>query len=248
MKKQNQRGLSEVTAQRALLAALSDDLSLPFLQIKTGVELLAADDFAQEAARIQSGHINSSVQAGLKLIEAYRFLLKSDELINLNLEPVAIGAILEEVAHQLSPLAQDYSTRIEVDVQGRLAPVLAHQPSLSSALQVLATSLIRAQAAQTEQKEYRLVLGAHRSLDGLVAAGVFSETKGLSDLSLRAARSLVGQARQPLSSVPPGAASGILVADMLCASLWQPLRAAAHRSLGGLATGLPISKQLEFTL
>lgn len=206
------------------------------------------NNFAEDIAREQAGHISSSTQAGLNLIEAYKFLLKSDELLNLNYEPMAIGAVLEEVAHQLSWLSKDYSTRIEVDVQGKLAPILAHQPSLSSALQVLATSLARAQASQSEQKEYRLVLGAHRSTDGFITAGAFSEVKGLSDVSLRAARSLVGQARQPISSVPPGSASGILVADMLCASLWQPLRLVAHRSLGGLATGLPISTQLEFGL
>jgi hypothetical protein len=37
-----------------------------------------------------------------------------------------------------------------------------------------------------------------------------------------------------------------LVADMLCAALWQPLRAAAHNNLAGLATSLPVSKQLKF--
>ncbi|HVS78999.1 MAG TPA: hypothetical protein VHD84_01785, partial [Candidatus Saccharimonadales bacterium] len=71
-------------------------------------------------------------------------------------------------------------------------------------------------------------------------------THGLSDRTLRAARSLVGKARQPLPAVPAGAATGVLVADMLCSAMWQPLRAAAHHNLPGLVTALPASKQLQF--
>jgi hypothetical protein len=33
---------------------------------------------------------------------------------------------------------------------------------------------------------------------------------------------------------------------MLCAAMWQPLRAAAHNNLAGLATSIPASKQLQF--
>lgn len=207
---------------------------------------MLSQDYAKAAARQHSAAVHLSAETGLQLVEAYRLLLKMDEILGLSYEPVAIGAVLEEVAHRLSPLAHEYSTQIRVDVQGRLTPVLAHQPSLIAALEVLSASLIRAQAAQAEKPNYQLVLGAHRSAESAIAAGAFSEIHGLSDRSLRAARSLVGHARQPLPAIPPGTASGILVADMLCESLWQPLRAAAHRSWGGLATSLPTAGQLQF--
>jgi len=45
--------------------------------------------------------------------------------------------------------------------------------------------------------------------------------------------------------VPAGSAAGVLIADMLCSSLWQPLRAAAHHNLPGLVTMVPASKQLQ---
>jgi hypothetical protein len=32
----------------------------------------------------------------------------------------------------------------------------------------------------------------------------------------------------------------------LCAAMWQPLRAAAHRNMNGLAITVPVSKQLQF--
>jgi hypothetical protein len=229
-----------------LLQTLSEDLALPLLQVKTSLELLETKNFSKAAARQYALDTALSVDTGLLQIEAYRLLLGSAELDKLPQEPLAIGALLDDIAHKLIPYAKQYDTVIEVSVQHRLVPVLVHQPSLYAAMEVLSASLIRAQAAQSDQKSYRLILGAHRSPDNALAAGVFSNVHGLSDRTLRAARGLVGKARQPLPSVPAGAAAGVLIADMLCTALWQPLRAAAHNNLAGLATNIPASKQLKF--
>jgi hypothetical protein len=225
---------------------LSEDIALPLLQVKTSLDLLESQDFAKAAARKHAQQSSLSVDMGLQLVDAYKLLLDAEAQAGLSAEPVSVGATLEAIAHKLSPYAKQYDTAIEVSVQHRLAPVLAHQASLNAAIEILGSSIIRAQNAQSEQGKYLLVLGAHKSADNLVAAGVFSSVQGLSDRTLRAARSLVGKARQPLPAVPAGAAAGVLVADMLCAALWQPLRAAAHHNLPGLVTTLPASKQLQF--
>jgi hypothetical protein len=240
------REQQDIAKQRALLMTLSDDLALPLLQVRSSIELLEADNFSKSAARRHAAESALNIEAGLQLEEAYRLLVGSYEINKLPVEPIAVGALLDDIAHQLGPYAKQYSTKIEVSVQQRLAPVVVHQPSLHSALEVLGSSLIRAQAAQTDEKSYRLLLGAHKTADNSIATGVFSSVHGLSDKTLRAARSLVGKARQPLPAVPTGAAAGVLVADMLCAALWQPLRAAAHDNLAGLATTIPASKQLQF--
>lgn len=239
------REAANVARQKALLIALSDDLTLPLLQIRSTLELLDTQIFSESLVKEQLRSMSMSADTGLHLAEAYRLVLQSDKLMDLPLEPVAIGAILDDVAHQLSPYAKEYSTDIHIDVTGRLNPVLAHQPSLTAALQCLSASLIRAQAAQTQSNDYHILLGAHRSANNLVAAGVFSNVQGLSDRTLRAARTLAGNARQPLPALPAGAASGVLIADMLCSALWQPLRAAAHKNMPGLAVGVPASKQLQ---
>jgi hypothetical protein len=225
---------------------LSEDIALPLLQVKTSLDLLESQDFIKQASRKHFVDSSLSVGAGLQLIDAYRLLLNAENQAGLAAEPVSVAATLETIAHKLTPYAKQYDTTIEVSVQQRLNPVLAHQASLNAAIEILGSSIIRAQSAQGEQGKYLLVLGAHRSVDNLVAAGVFSSVQGLSDRTLRAARSLVGRARQPLPAVPAGAAAGVLVADMLCAALWQPLRAAAHHNLPGLVTALPASKQLQF--
>ncbi len=221
---------------QALLAALADDLALPLLQIKSGLE-----------AKVSPERLGLSVENGLQLIEAYKLTLRINHNIDsLVYEPVAIGAVLQDVAHELEPYAKRYATDLIVDVSGKITPVLTHLPSLQIAIEILSSSLIRAQAAQVQQKRYKLLLGAHKVSDSVISTGVFSSIEGLSDKALRNARSLTGHARQPLPSMPPGAASGVLIADMLCTSMWQPLRAAAHGGLHGLATSIPISKQLQF--
>lgn len=236
----------ELAKQKALLMTLSEDLSLPLMQVKFSIDLLQASNFTRTAMRRHTQETILNVAAGLQQIEAYRLLLSSEDMAKLPTEPLSVGALMDEIAHQLSPYAAQYDTEVEVSVQHRLAPVLVNPQSLTSALEVLGSSIIRAQASQTEDKSYRLVLGAHGSHGGTIAAGVFSNVQGLSDRTLRAARGLAGKARQPLPAVPIGAAAGVLLADMLCASLWQPLRAAAHDNLPGLATSLPASKQLKF--
>ena len=240
------RGYEQLMQQRALLAALSEDLALPLVQIKTSLELLQDASFAKKTIKDQAANMGLSTQAGLQLIDAYRLALQAQDEQSLPLMPVSVAGILQDIAHDLTPYAKQYDTDLRVDVVGRLTPVLAHKPSLIAALQVLSSSMIRAQAAQSKQKRYSLLLGAHRAQDNGIAAGVFSNVEGLSDRTLRTARSLAGRARQPLPAMPVGSASGILVADMLCAAMWQPLRSAAHRNLHGLAMVVPVSKQLQF--
>lgn len=237
---------AQMAPMYALLAALSDDLSLPLLQIKSSVEALEHVSFARAAARAHAEKIQLCADNGLQLIEAYRLVLKSHQLAGDEFEPVAIGVVLQEVAHQLTPYAKKYDTELVVDVQHRLTPVLAHQPSLCAALQVLSASMVRAQTAQVQQKRYKLLLGAHRGAENVISTGVFSSVHGLSDKTLRSARGLMGKARQPLPNLPVGAASGVLIADMLCSAMWAPLRSAAHGGLHGLVTAVPISKQLQF--
>jgi hypothetical protein len=236
------RGVEEFNKYRSLLAALSDDLSLPLLQIKTTLEMVESD----ERGAIAADSMRLSAEAGLQLIEAYRLALRASDYDILQMEPVAIGAILQDVANELEPYAKEYATDLIVDIQGNLTPVLAHKPSLQAALQCLGASMIRSQAAATSQKRYYIMLGAHRGTSGAISTGVFSEFTDLSDKTLRTAHSLVGKAHQPLPNIPSGAASGILIADMLCASMWQPLRAAAHRKISGLATSVPMSQQMQF--
>lgn len=247
MKRSYDRESADFEQQRAVLVALSDDLALPLMQIKTTLELLDGSKLSAKNSLEHTQTMAMSSQAGLQLIEAYRLALMAQNEAALPLEPVSVGAVLQEAAHQLAPYAQSYDTEIQVDIQRKLTPVLTNKQTLAAALHCLGASFIRAQAAQNESPgRHKLMLGAHRSSNSVISTGVFSDVRGLSDRSLRMARALAGKARQPLNGFPSGTASGILIADILCGAMWAPLRAVAHRNMHGLATAVPISKQLQF--
>ncbi len=230
--------------ERSLLQALSDDLALPLLHVKTSLELIEEGRLSK-SLRTQFQNLSLSAEAGLQLLEAYRLALDHIHARQLALEPVVVGAVLQDVAHGLTPFAKQYATELEVDIRPGLRPVLANQPNLVAAMQCLAISLIRTQAAQAEAaKSSRLVFGAHRANAQTVTAGLFGNLKGLSENAIRSARALAGRAKQPLPAVPLGSAGGVLVADLLCSAMWQPLRTGSHNNLSGLVTDFMVSKQM----
>ena len=230
--------------ERLLLQTLADDLALPLLHVKTSLELINKQSLPK-SAQAHFDKLNLSTSAGLKLVEAYRLALGVGSQ-QLELEPVAIGVILQDVAHDLTPYAKQYSTALEIDIKPGLRPVLANRSSLIVALNCLGISLIRTQASQQKPRsKHRFVIGAHRSSSQTVSAGMFGSVKGVSAKALATARSLAGQARQPIIAAPSGSAAGVLVADMLCGAMWQPLRAGSHNHLNGLMTDFSISKQLQ---
>src|SRR5438132_1585452 len=137
------RNFQDFAKYRALLSALSDDLSLPLLQIKTTLEILEGRNLTSKASANHVRSMSLSANAGLQLVEAYRLALRGvGSADHTEMEPVAVGAVLQEVAQQLTPYAKQYATDLVVDVQGKLTPVLAHRPSLEAALQCLGASMI----------------------------------------------------------------------------------------------------------
>ena len=173
IKKRARASINESEQLYALLAALSNDLALPLLQIKTSLEMWEQTGFNRQQLLVNAEKMNLSIDSGLQLIEAYRLVLKAGEDLAQEYEPVAIGAVLNDVAHQLSPYAQKYDAQLRVDVQGRLTPVLAHQPSLFVAMQILTSSLIRAQAAQANPKEQLVIFCVYRGGEKLNFAWAF---------------------------------------------------------------------------
>ena len=221
-----------------MLSAIAYDLSLPLLQIKASAEL-------KQNSKKPSPDIGVLTQSGLRLIDSYIMALElRSNRQQLVLEPISINSLLADTAHDLQSYAKHYNTTINVEVLGRMKPILTNRSKLQSALYCLGCSLIRAQAS-SDAKKHTVVLGAQRGRSDSITAGVFGSFSGLSDKAMFRARSLAGQASQPLPSVPAQNAGGILIADMLVSALYQPLKAARFKEYSGLATTFPVSKQLR---
>jgi hypothetical protein len=210
-----------------LLQAMAEELKLPLLQI------------ARQAELSNQKEIELSATQALWFVDSY---LLSQQLLQqprLELEPVAVSAVLQDVAHLLDGLAKQYNCGLELQISGRYMPAMAHRQALQTALIGLGSSLITA----SQDKKPHLILAAHRTRTGIVA-GVFSQTEGLSQAVYQRGRDLYGKARQPMQEFTSHSGAGIFVAAELLGSMESALRVARHHKLTGLAATLQQSRQL----
>lgn len=220
-----------------LLRALAEQLKLPLLQIARTAEL------AQEMHDQKSlQNISYIAETALRLVDG--FLLSADRHTQeiFQLQPVSVSSVLHDTAHKLAPLAKQNDCDIELSLQGKYGPVMAHRESLESALMLLGYSMLEARALK--QERHRVVLAAHKNSKGLVA-GVFDNQPGLSADMFRRGRALYGSARQALPSATGSSGASVFVADTLLKAMEAPLHVARHNKFTGLATTLHPSTQVK---
>ncbi len=227
---------TSVVGGERLLQAMAEELKLPLLQIARQAELSANGQ--ADPAVLQE--IEMSATQALWFVDSYLLSQQLLQQASLELEPVAVSAVLQETAHVLEALAKQHNCSLELQLDGRFAPVMAHRLGLQTALIGLGNTLIM--AAQNEDQP-RLILAAHRSRGGVVA-GIFSQTEGLSQAVYERGKALYGKARQPMQEFTSHAGAGVFVADALFGSMDSHLRVAKHHSLSGLAATLQQSRQL----
>lgn len=228
-------GLSE-----QLFLSLAEGLKLPLQHIARQAELgLLGNQRGGQLAYIQT-----SADATLQLLDSYllslRLSLEPDE--RFAVEQVCVPAVLYETRQQLAATAKQYGVELEVYVNGRYEPVMAHAHALQMALVSLGRALIEALPAMGTQ-QLRLQLAAHRSKYGIVA-GMYCDAEELTPEVLRRAHELHGRVRQPLVSLSPASGAGLFVADAILQAMSSRLRVGRFQKQPGFAITLPPSKQL----
>lgn len=226
--------------QSALLLSVAEQLKQPLLYIARSSELGLMDETVNQAALLQQ--IESHAAMALRLVDSY--MLGMDILqtrANLELESMSLSSLLTDIAHELSPLARQYSVELELGIDGRYGPVMSHPAALRAALHSLASVVVALPAGGARGAVMRL--GAHRGQEGIVT-GVYHSAMA----RLPQVRDLLGSERsgrrQPLTEVGGGSAAGVFVAQHLFDSMRSPLQLYRHHGLQGFAAPLQLSKQL----
>lgn len=225
----------EYEPQERLLRAVAEQLKTPLLHIARQSEL-------ESNQTPLLGSISYTADMAMRMIDSYLLSVQLNGQPTLELEPVSVSSVLQDVAHRLSPLAKTYDHDLEVSLNGKYPPVMAHAASLSAACMMLGYSMIEAQSVS--EKRQSVLLGAHKTSAGIVA-GVFGEQDGLSADMFRRARALYGRSRQALPSISNGSGAGVMIADSLFHSMAAPMRVAQHHKLTGFAATLLPSQQLQ---
>jgi hypothetical protein len=221
-----------------LLLSVAEELKLPFLQITRQAEQ------AQLTGETDFKTIQATAGSALKLLDNYvlgiRLALEPEQLA---VESVSVASVLYDAGQQLDALAKSYGVALELNVAGRFGPVLAHRQGLQAALVSLGAALIEALPAQ-ENPQLRLQLATHRSRYGIVA-GLYADTKQLSNEALQRGRELQRQSRQPLMDLTHTSGAGIFVADTILRAMRLNLTASRHHRLYGLGAVLQPNHQLQ---
>src|SRR5205085_499391 len=95
-------GAAQAAQAYDLLSSLSNDLTLPLVQIKTSLEILNQPKLKAEAVESLLEQMRLSTDSGLQLVEAYKLLLQAENNLGQPFEPVTIGAVLQDVAQNLT--------------------------------------------------------------------------------------------------------------------------------------------------
>lgn len=228
-----------VLSQRLLLS-VAEQLKLPLLQIARQAELARLTAQPADAERIQT-----TADMALHLLDSYVLgvQLATDEEKLFETEPVSISSVLYDVGAQLQPMAKAYDVKLDLHLDGKYGPIMAHRNGLQSALVSLGYALIEALPA-TDRPQLRLQLAAHRCRYGVVA-GLYCEAEELSTEALRQGRQLYGRARQPLTGLSSSSGAGVFVADALLHAMRSQLTVSHHHKLRGLGAILQPNPQMQ---
>lgn len=223
------------SAHERLLRALAEQLKLPLLQIAREAEFAVAND---DPTSLTS--ISYTADMALRLVDSYLLSVQLQGMPALDLEPVSVSAMLQDTAHRLNAFAKLYECDIQVHLSGKYEPVMGHVQSLEAAYATLGYAFIE---ATPQEGKHKIILGAHRSRNGLVA-GIFGNHADFSADVFRRGQALFGSVQQPLPGLSASAGAGIFVADSLLKNMETSLKVSRHNSLSGLAATLLPSHQL----
>ncbi len=229
------------TSSEILLLNVVEQLSRPLLQLRSLAELAAIEP-SLAAEQWQAVRLLSDT--GLQLAESYALNVRLHSKVTLlQVEPVAVSALLYDTAQSLEPYAAQHGVALELDTGPRVAPIMADRMVLQTALISLGHVFIESSSQHESSTTVRL--SAHRSRYGMVTGLYTDAAASLGAESLRQARQLQAKARQPLQRLVSGPAAGVFVADALLQNLASRLHVARYHKLTGLAATLTPSAQLR---
>jgi len=224
-----------------LLLNIAEELKMPLIRIARANEVnLLGNDLQNASLEI----IKVATDSALQLIDNYilgiRLAVEENSFIE---ESISISSVLYDTAIDLTKLARINGIELELNIAGKFEPVSANREALQAALVSLGSALIEALPAH-DHVQMKLQLATHRSRYGIVA-GVYAQTKQLSEQSLKMGRKLQKTSRQPFINLSHNSGAGIFVADSILNSMGLKLTSSRHHNLYGLATILKPVHQMQ---
>lgn len=216
-------------AQVPAFVAAAHELKAP-LGLVRQLSLILQDEprettLAEKDVRRILERITLTSERSLRLVEMLTRQARLEEGL-FELEPVHVGRLCEEVAHELSPLCRALDRRIEVKTPRRPLLAVANRDLLQSIVMSLCdNALAHAPSARpvlltVRQCQGRVRLGV-RDYGPLIPADVF---RGLQDR--------LGVSAQPIGNRPGSSGLGLYVAGQFAQAMHARLGVQRHRQAG----------------
>jgi hypothetical protein len=159
---------------------------------------------------------------------------------SLQLEPIALGSILHEVAHDVVLR----SKRPNIVIRDRAhQPVMTNRLALRSMLVAAVETMLTISSSLPENP---VELRSFSQKDGSIAVGVFTYNDTLSKNDLDNALMLQGSSYMALPNHSSASGAGVMIADGIARALGGSLEVKRLGRLRGLSTTLPRSDQLAW--
>ncbi len=188
-----------------------------------------------------SATIEQLAARSLSHIDAVLATQQPDQL-PLQLETVCLGAVMQDVLHELTPIAQTYGSKLQFYKSGPSALVTIDPSRTRSLFLSLGHGFIE-QASRQERPDP--VVFALRGSRQQQLGGVFTAmAESFQASSLRQVKRLSGVAKQQFTPFA-SAGSSVAIADYLAQSMQLQLQKRHFRKSPGIALGFRSSAQLS---
>lgn len=230
------------TSQTLLLRSVAEQLKTPLMYVARQAELSKTTRPASPEQVFSTMQLHADM--ALKLVDSYLLgLAITNQQETLDLEPVPLSAVLYDVAHDLTPIARQYNTDVELVLAGKYGQVMAHQAGLKAALYGL--GFVLSEIVHPQKTRNRLQIAAHRSRQGIVTGFYIDGAEQMQTELTHMRRTRGTFKRQPFAQCVANTGAGVLVADAIFTAMQTRLRSGRFRSQQGLAVTLQQSKQLQ---
>lgn len=197
----------------------------------------------QQVAALESANssIQSIAETTLHLLDCYA-LVQPERQLHLELEPVSMGSIIQDVMHQLDPFAKEHNCALRDSYTGASTLVFADRALARGALLAMGHAIIEGATAE-DSRTSTVLFGARRSAEGQ-KIGVFSSGASVSTKHLTSTKKIAGGAQQQCTGIT-GSGGGILLADTLLRYMNSHVQASSYRKLPGIAAFFRQNTQLQ---
>lgn len=160
--------------------------------------------------------------------------------LEMPMEPINLLVIAEDTAHKLAASAAMHDINLQIR-SARRQPVLANRDFLRRAYESMTSSIIDL----SKNNEGTTITLRADEIDGATRFGVYASGVDFAAQDLRTLRKLFGHTARPMARVTTSPAAQLYIADRLLRSMGARLRTSIASHERGLATVLPLSRQLS---